>query len=79
MDLYGFLLSILLGLYIGFSRLNQLRLLGMCFTQVITTAAAYQGRAGPLDQVECLGFRPGTLLHHRTCGFPHPAVEPAAC
>src|SRR5713101_7414913 len=25
MDLYGFLLSILLGLYIGFSRLNQLR------------------------------------------------------
>ncbi len=25
MDVYGFLLSILLGLYIGFSRLNQLR------------------------------------------------------
>ena len=25
MDLYGFLLSILLGLYIGFSRLNHLR------------------------------------------------------
>ena len=39
MDLYGFLLSILLGLYIGFSRLNQLRLLGMCFTQVIAMAA----------------------------------------
>ena len=22
-------------------------------------------------------MRPGTLPHHRTCGFPHPAVEPS--
>ena len=27
------------------------------------------------DRVECRGLRPGTLPHHRTCGFPHPAVE----
>ena len=28
------------------------------------------------DWVECRGLRPGTTLpHHRTCGFPHPAVE----
>jgi hypothetical protein len=29
----------------------------------------------PKDRVECRGLRPGTLPHHRTCGFPHPAVE----
>jgi len=27
------------------------------------------------DRVGCRGLRPGTLPHHRTCGFPHPAVE----
>ena len=26
------------------------------------------------DRVGCRGLRPGTLPHHRTCGFPHPAV-----
>ncbi len=29
----------------------------------------------PPDRVGCRGFRPGTLPHHRTCGFPHTAVE----
>jgi hypothetical protein len=24
------------------------------------------------------GLRPATLPHHRTCGFPHPAVETSA-
>jgi len=28
------------------------------------------------DQVGCRGLRPGTLPHHRTCGFPHTAVGP---
>jgi hypothetical protein len=27
------------------------------------------------DRVECMRLRPCTLPHHRTCGFPHPAVE----
>ena len=27
-----------------------------------------------IDRVGCRGLRPGTLPHHRTCGFPHPAV-----
>lgn len=27
------------------------------------------------DRVEWPGLRPATLPHHRTCGFPHPAVE----
>ena len=26
------------------------------------------------DQVGCRGLRPGTLPHHRTCGFPHTAI-----
>jgi len=29
------------------------------------------------DRVGCRGLRPGTLPHHRTCGFPHPAVGPS--
>src|SRR5260221_2334623 len=29
------------------------------------------------DRVGCMGLRPATLPHHRTCGFPHPAVEPS--
>jgi hypothetical protein len=28
-----------------------------------------------LDRVEWLRLRPATLPHHRTCGFPHTAVE----
>src|ERR1017187_8196447 len=28
------------------------------------------------DRVGCRGLRPGTLPHHRTCGFPHTAVGP---
>ena len=28
------------------------------------------------DRVGSAGLRPLTLPHHRTCGFPHPAVEP---
>ena len=28
-----------------------------------------------LDRVGHRGLHPGTLPHHRTCGFPHPAVE----
>jgi 5-methylthioadenosine/S-adenosylhomocysteine deaminase len=28
------------------------------------------------DRVEVTGLRPLPLPHHRTCGFPHPAVEP---
>ena len=27
------------------------------------------------DRVESRGLRPVTLPHHRTCGFPHPAVR----
>ncbi len=28
------------------------------------------------DRVGVTGFRPSPLPHHRTCGFPHPAIEP---
>lgn len=28
------------------------------------------------DRVEVAGLRPPPLPHHRTCGFPHPAIEP---
>ncbi len=28
-----------------------------------------------IDRVELTGFRPSALPHHRTCGFPHTAVE----
>ena len=28
-----------------------------------------------LDRVDLTGFRPLGLPHHRTCGFPHTAVE----
>ncbi|PKM33047.1 MAG: hypothetical protein CVV06_20810, partial [Gammaproteobacteria bacterium HGW-Gammaproteobacteria-10] len=28
------------------------------------------------NRVEMAGLRPSSLPHHRTCGFPHPAVEP---
>ncbi len=31
--------------------------------------------ANPNDRVEELGLRLAPLPHHRTCGFPHPAVE----
>jgi len=34
--------------------------------------------ASLVDRVGSRGLRPVTLPHHRTCGFPHPAVEPAA-
>ena len=34
-----------------------------------------RGRGDLGDRVECRGLRHGTLPHHRTCGFPHPAVE----
>jgi hypothetical protein len=27
------------------------------------------------DRVELTGLHPLALPHHRTCGFPHPAVE----
>ena len=30
------------------------------------------------DRVGCRGLRPGTIPHHRTYGFPYPAVGPAA-
>ena len=29
------------------------------------------------NRVEMTGLRPSSLPHHRTCGFPHPAVEPS--
>jgi hypothetical protein len=29
------------------------------------------------DRVGPTGLRPSALPHHRTCGFPHPAVEPS--
>jgi hypothetical protein len=29
------------------------------------------------DRVEVTGLRPLPLPHHRTCGLPHPAVEPS--
>ena len=32
-------------------------------------------RDSNLDGVGCMGLAPSTLPHHRTCGFPHPAVE----
>jgi len=38
------------------------------------SAPTYVGGYGR-DRVGCRGLRPGTLPHHRTCGFPHPAVE----
>ena len=28
------------------------------------------------DRLGVTGLRPSPLPHHRTCGFPHPAVEP---
>src|SRR5882724_2001281 len=28
-----------------------------------------------IDRVGCIGLRLCTLPHHRTCGFPHPAIE----
>ena len=31
------------------------------------------GQQSP-DRVGCRGLRPGTLPHHRTCGFPHTAI-----
>ena len=34
-------------------------------------------RAALRDRVGSAGFRPLTLPHHRTCGFPHPAIEPS--
>ena len=30
-----------------------------------------------LDRMGPRGLRPVSLPHHRTCGFPHPAVEPS--
>ncbi len=33
--------------------------------------------AGGTDRVGLTGLRPSALPHHRTCGFPHPAVEPS--
>ena len=30
---------------------------------------------GIVDRVGSRGLRPVSLPHHRTCGFPHPAVE----
>ena len=36
-------------------------------------APAYGATA--FDRVGCRGLRLGTLPHHRTCGFPHPAIE----
>ena len=36
-----------------------------------------QPRSGKMiDRVEVTGLRPPPLPHHRTCGFPHPAIEP---
>ena len=35
------------------------------------------GGAGRADRVGLTGLRPSALPHHRTCGFPHPAVEPS--
>ena len=32
-------------------------------------------RGGLNDRVEVTGLRPSPLPHHRTCGFPHTAVE----
>src|SRR5688500_6527559 len=29
-----------------------------------------------IDRVGTVRLRSGSLPHHRTCGFPHPAVEP---
>ena len=31
-----------------------------------------------LDRVGLTGLRPSALPHHRTCGFPHPVVEPSS-
>jgi adenine-specific DNA-methyltransferase len=31
------------------------------------------------DRVALTGFSPPGLPHHRTCGFPHPAVEQGGC
>jgi len=47
------------------------------FEHFDTTKGARQpGLKGqPIDRVGRRGLRPGTLPHHRTCGFPHPAVE----
>jgi len=37
---------------------------------------AERGASTSPDRVEVTGLRPLPLPHHRTCGFPHPAVEP---
>jgi hypothetical protein len=35
------------------------------------------GVAVDRNRVGLTGLRPSALPHHRTCGFPHPAVEPS--
>ena len=35
----------------------------------------FDKRLIPVDRMGPRGLRPVTLPHHRTCGFPHPAVE----
>ena len=42
----------------------------------------YVGDAGDTqkyraDRLGVTGLRPSPLPHHRTCSFPHPAVEPS--
>ncbi len=38
--------------------------------------AAWVTGFAPSDRVGLTGLRPSALPHHRTCGFPHPAVGP---
>ena len=43
----------------------------------LAPASAHEQRSVKpcVDRVERPGLRPAALPHHRTCGFPHPAVE----
>jgi hypothetical protein len=54
---------------------QQLRV-AMCDTGLeVAGALRAWAKTQKNDRVGCRGLRLGTLPHHRTCGFPHPAVE----
>ena len=46
-------------------------------TEDATWFAKMDEKNKAIDRVGLTGLRPSALPHHRTCGFPHPAVEPS--
>jgi hypothetical protein len=49
-------------------------LTAMFVAYVIYVFVSEQKTSNSQDRVEMTGLRPSSLPHHRTCGFPHPAV-----